>query len=258
MSLPIPNHQRHGSDSDLDTSTSRAPESMFAIKVIGNLRFVDSIPRDHVHKLELADENRLLKPPSDKESHPDQLLQRLQHLDKRVADRFMVKPDVKAEFAFRLICNSRHFIRQQHSSFIALSYRRKLAVEKRPGYYTLPLESEMLQAVWDERISDHEGLWIDQICIDQDSDVEKTISMSAMDMVYRSARLVVVALDDLDISEDEGKVLERHVLEYEKLKYVDPKKRFRRQQTPYLEGKAGSGLLQVLHKILSSSWFRRA
>jgi curved DNA-binding protein CbpA len=258
MSLPIPSHQRHGSDPDLDTSTSRAPESMFEIKEVGNLRFTDSIPRDHVHRLELADENRLLKPPSDKESHPDQLLQRLQHLDKRVADRFMVKPDVKAEFAFRLICNSRHFIRQQHSSFIALSYRRKRAVEKRPGYYTLPLESEMLQAVWEERISDHEGLWIDQICIDQDSNEERTISMSAMDMVYRSARLVVVALDDLELSEKEGKVLEQHVIEYEKLRHVDPKKRFRRQQTPYLEGKAGSGLLQVLHKLLSSSWFRRA
>jgi curved DNA-binding protein CbpA len=258
LSLSIPSHQRHGSDPDLDTSTSRAPDSMFAINVVGNLRFVDSIPRDHVHQLELADENRLLKLHPDHESHPDRLLQRVHDLDKRIADRFMVKPDVKAEFAFRLIYNSRHFIRQQHSSFIALSYRRKLTVEKRPGYYTLPLEPEMLQAVWEERISDHEGLWIDQICIDQDSDVEKTISMSAMDMVYRSARLVVVALDDLELSESEGRILERHVLEYEKLRHVDPKKRFRRQQTPYLEGKAGSGLLQVLHKILSSSWFRRA
>jgi curved DNA-binding protein CbpA len=258
MSLPTSNHQRHGSDPDLDNSTSRAPESMFAIKVVGDLRFTTSIPRDHVHKLELADENRLLKPPSDEGSHPDQLLQRLQYLDKRVADRFMVKPDIKAEFAFRLICNRKHFIRQQHSSFIALSYRRKRVVEKHPSYYTLPLEGEMLQAVWEERISDHEGLWIDQICIDQDSNEEKTTSMSAMDMVYRSARLVVVALDDLELSEKEGQVLETHMLEYEKLRHVDPKKRFRRQQTPYLEGKAGFGLLQVLQKMLSSSWFRRA
>lgn len=256
MSMPVTNHKRHGSDPDLDTSTSRASESMFAIKVVGNLRFTSFIPRDHVHKLELADENRLLKPPSDKESHPDQLLQRLQHLDKRVADRFMVKPDIKAEFAFRLICNSKHFIRQQHSSFIALSYRRKRVVEKNPGFYTLPLEKEMLQAVWEERISDHEGLWIDQICIDQDSNEEKTISMSAMDMVYRSARLVVVALDDLELSENEGKVLEEHVLKYERLRHVAPNKRFRRQQTPYLEDH--DDLLQVLQKILSSSWFRRA
>jgi curved DNA-binding protein CbpA len=232
--------------------------TIFAIKVIGNLRFTTYIPRDHVHKLELADETRLLKPPSDEGSHPDQLLQRLQQLDKRVAERFMVKPDVKAEFAFRLIYNSRHFVRQMHSSFIALSYRRKLTVVKRPGYYTLPLEPEMLQAVWEERISDHEGLWIDQICIDQDSNEEKTISMSAMDMVYRSARLVVVALDDLELTRGEGDVLAKHVLKYEGLGHVASNKRLRRQQTPYLEGRDGFGLLQVLQKLLSSSWFRRA
>jgi curved DNA-binding protein CbpA len=256
MSLPTPLHLRHGSDPDLDTSPSRAPESMFAIKVVGDLRFPSSIPRNHVHKLDLADENRLLKPPSDEGSHPDQLLQRLQSLDKRVAERFMVKPDIKAEFAFRLICNSRHFTRPKHSSFIALSYRRKLVVEKRPHSYTLPLEDEMLQAVWEERISDQEGLWIDQICIDQDSNEEKTISMSAMDMVYRSARLVVVALDDLELSENEGKVLENHMLEYKKKWHVEQKRRFRRQKIPYLE--ENDALLQVLHKILSSSWFQRA
>jgi curved DNA-binding protein CbpA len=256
MSLPTPKHQRHGSDPDLDTLTSRAPESMFAIKVVGNLRFPSSIPRNHVHRLELADENRLLKPPSDKDSHPDQLLQRLQHLDGRVAERFMVKPDIKAEFAFRLICNSQHFVRQQHSSFIALSYRRKRVVEKHPEFYTLPLEKEMLQAVWEERISDKEGLWIDQICIDQDSNEEKTISMSAMDMVYRSARLVVVALDDLELKHYEGEILKKHALKYEALRHVAPSKRLRRQHTPYLEG--NYGLLQVLQKILSSSWFRRA
>jgi len=256
MSLPTPNHHRNGSDPDLDTSISRAHESMFAIKAVGNLRFTSFIPRDHVHKLDLVDEHRLLKPPSDAGSHPKQLLERLQHLDNRVAERFMVKPDIKAEFAFRLICNSRHFIRQQHSSFIALSYRRKRVVEKHPDFYTLPLEKEMLQAVWEERISDHEGLWIDQICIDQDSNEEKTISMSAMDMVYRSARLVVVALDDLELKEREGNVLKNHMIEYERLRHVAPNKRFRRHQTPWLEGH--EDLLQVLQKILSSSWFKRA
>ena len=55
----------------------------------------------------------------------------------------------------------------------------------------------MYQAVWDERSTDSEGLWVDQICINQESREETTISMSAMDMVYRSARLVVVALDDI-------------------------------------------------------------
>ena len=255
-SLPTAGHSRHGSDPDLDIAVSSVSESMFVIKFIGDLRFKSTIPRDHVHRLEQADEDWLLKPPSDEDANPEQLLQKLQHLDPAVAKRFMVKKDIKASFAFRLICSSRHFVRQKHSSFIALSYRRKLVVEKHTDHYTLPLEKEMLQAVWEERISENEALWVDQICIDQDSDYEKTISMSAMDLVYRSARVVVVALDDLELKEHEGTVLRNHVAEYESLKHVVADKRFRRHQPPYLE--THEDLLQVLQKILSSSWFRRA
>lgn len=253
-STPAFGHFRHNSDPDLPHT--RTPESICTIKVIGDLRFPSVIPRDHVHRLELADEARLLKPPSDEEGHPGHLLQRLARLDEGVARRFMVKPDIKSIFAFRLISNSKLSIRQTLPSFIALSYRRKRVVEKHTSYYTLPLEKEMLQAVWEERISENEGLWIDQICIDQDSDEEKTISMSAMDLVYRSARLVVVALDDLELKEHEGTVLKNHVIEYERLTHVAANKRFRRQKTPYLE--SHDDLLQVLQKILSSSWFRRA
>ena len=256
MSAPTVGHFRHGSDPDLDIAVSGLPESMFVVKVIGDLRFKATIPRDHVHRLEQADEDWLLKPPSDEDANPEQLLQKLRVLDPAVAKRFTVKKDIKASFAFRLICSSRHFVRQKHSSFIALSYRRKLVVEKHTDHYTLPLEKEMLQAVWEERISENEGLWVDQICIDQDSDVEKTISMSAMDLVYRSARVVVVALDDLELKEHEGTVLRNHVTEYESLKHVVADKRFRRHQPPYLE--THDDLLQVLQKILSSSWFRRA
>jgi curved DNA-binding protein CbpA len=256
ISAPGSGHVRHGSDPDLDIAISGVPESMFAVKVIGDLRFKSIIPRDHVHRLEQADEDWLLKPPSDEDANPDQLLHKLHALDPAVAKRFMVKKDIKASFAFRLICSSWHFVRQKHSSFIALSYRRKRVVEKHTDHYTLPLEKEMLQAVWEERISENEGLWIDQICIDQDNDVEKTVSMSAMDLVYRSARVVIVALDDLELKEHEEAVLHNHVIEYERLKHVVADKRFRRHQPPYLE--THDDLLLVLQKILSSSWFRRA
>lgn len=252
MSLPGPTHSRH--DSDPVLMHARHSDSMFEVKVINDIRFSSTIPRNLVHSLALDDKTWFLKP---KYSHEaEELLDRLALLDKGAARRFMVKPDFKASFAFRLICSGRHFVRQQHPSFIALSYRRKRIVDKTDEFYTLPLEKEMLQAVWEERISEDEGLWVDQICIDQDSDYEKTISMSAMDLVYRSARLVVVALDDLELKEHEGTVLQNHVLEYERMKHVVPNKRFRRHQPPYLE--THEDLLAVLQKILSSSWFRRA
>lgn len=255
MSAPGQAFLRHDSDPDLRQSKFQGP--MLRVKTVGDLRFPSSIPRDHVHKLGIFEEERLLKPPPDFGSHPQQLLDRLQALDPVLADRFTVKPDIKKIFAFRLICSSPERARQQHPSFIALSYRRKKFVEKSATHYTLPLDKEMLQAVWEERNSEAEGLWVDQICIDQDSDEEKTISMSAMDMVYRSARLVVVVLDDIDLKEHEGTVLENHIREYESMKHVVPSKRFRRHQPPYLENH-GHGLLQVLQKMLTSSWFRRA
>lgn len=230
---------------------------MFLIKHIGQqLRFPAGIAREHVHHLGLDEERELLKPPSDTGDHPQQLLERLAALDARVASRFMVKKDIKASFAFRLICSNPDFVRQRHPSFIALSYRRRVMVKKHADHYSLPLGREMMQAVWEERNSDHEGLWVDQICIDQDSPVEQTISMSAMDEVYRNARLVVVVLDDLKLEEYEGEVLANHVREYEHLSYVAADKRFRRHQPPYLE--THEDLFKVLQKILTSSWFRRA
>ena len=251
--LSLPNIRR--------SSASESPRPsrdsvMFGTKTVGELRFATHIPVDHVHKLDLAEESRLLGVQADSESQSKALLQRLEELDDTVAAKFEVKPDIKASFAFRLICSNREFVRQPHSSFIALSYRRKEHVVKTQRYYTLPLAPELLQAVWEERMSDEEGLWIDQICIDQDSEHERTVSMSAMDLVYRSARTVVVVLDDIELKEHEGTVFENHMAEYARMTHIDPTKRFRRRQPPYLETR--NELFEVLQKLLSSSWFKRA
>jgi hypothetical protein len=109
--------------------------------------------------------------------------------------------------------------------------------------------------VWDERASDHEGVWIDQICIGE-TEEEKVLSMSAMDMVYRSARLVVVALDDVDLEAREGQILASHMADYERQTHVKANKRFRGRQTPYLD--QNLELHSVIRKILRSSWFQRA
>lgn len=253
MSAPGQSFSRNRSDTDTRPA-SQGP--MFEIKSIGQLRFPVGIPRTHVHRLSLDEERLLLKPPSDTGSHPQHLLERLAALDQRVASRFMVKKDIKDTFAFRLICNYPETVRRRHTSFISLSYRRKRIVEKHADHYTLPLSREMMQAVWDERNSEYEGLWVDQICIDQDSMLEQTISMSAMDEVYRNARLIVVVLDDLELKPHEAELLADHVREYEQLSYVAADKRFRRHQPPYLE--THDDLFKLLQKMLTSAWFRRA
>lgn len=80
--------------------------------------------------------------------------------------------------------------------------------------------------------------------------------MSAMDMVYRSARLVIVVLDDIELNPHESDTLENHMEEYAHMQHVPPGKRFRGKQPPYLD--THEGLYNLLRKVFRSSWFKRA
>ncbi|KAK1094538.1 hypothetical protein LTR48_000087 [Friedmanniomyces endolithicus] len=226
----------------------------FVIKRIGQPRY-RHVAFQNVHVLSCEEKLSMLGAQPDADADPSELMQRLSRLDLNVSSKFIVKPDMKKAFVFRLIYDHREVVKDHHQTFIALSYRRKHHVEKHHGFFTLPLDDEMFQAVWDERVA-NEGVWIDQICIKQESREETTTSMSAMDMVYRSARLVVVALDDIELNADERGVLERHMEEYTQMLHVSASKRFRGKQPAYLE--THDDLFQLLCKIFGSSWFRRA
>jgi hypothetical protein len=214
------------------------------------------VPRQNVHHVSQIVEHQLLSFEPDAEADPALLLERLSRLDKNIAQKFVVKRDTRKQFNFRLVYGRPQTAHDSQTSFIALSYRRRLMVEKRADHYTLPLDPEIFQAVWDERMSESEGIWIDQICIDQDSEAERTISMSAMDLVYRNARLIVVALDDIVLEGHEGELLQAHMKEYMSLQHVAARQRFRHKQPPYLESR--EDLFLVVRKLLTSSWFVRA
>ena len=252
-----PSPERRSSDSDSRAHPSTPPSDIpiFKIKQIGHRKY-EKIAMECVHDISHTEKKAMLSAEADPDSDPKELLWDLSRLDKIVANRFMVKPDIMAEFNFRLIYSHREVVQQQRHSFIALSYRRKLHVEKRKGHFTLPLDPEMFQAVWDERHNDHEGVWIDQICIKADSEFEQRVSMAAMSSVYRSARVVIVALDDIRLEAHEGEILDHHMKEFIAQVHVPATKRFRRRQTPYLE--SHRDLSKAIQKILRSSWFQRA
>ena len=46
----------------------------------------------------------------------------------------------------------------------------------------------------------YECLWIDQLCITQSSESGKTVAIGSMDLVYQSARKVVIALEDIALT----------------------------------------------------------
>ena len=95
------------------------------------------------------------------------------------------------------------------SSYIALSYCWKTGLDSL-GEIThpyLPLTRELGQALLDECLSLQEGIWVDQLCIAQDDSTEKAIAVGTMDITYKSARLVVIVIEDIILEENEAKVL---------------------------------------------------
>ncbi|KXL45440.1 hypothetical protein M433DRAFT_153567 [Acidomyces richmondensis BFW] len=253
---PVPSLLNEAEIKTDESGRKVSPEtSLFEIKTLNAPKF-NRVSCEKVHELNYAEKAIMLSVEADAEVDPVNLTARLSRLDRNVAEKFMIKPDAKESFRFRLIYDRREVPIGQRHSFIALSYRRKRHVEKQHGCFTLPLDPAMFQAVWDERNSETEGVWIDQISIDQDSRLETTISMSAMDMVYRSARLVVIALDDIELDPRESEILKEHMDEYAQMLHVPPRKRFRGKQPPYLD--THEDLYMVLQKILRSSWFKRA
>ena len=240
---------------DGDNNAVLVEELQFAFKPSVKSRH-QYVPMQNVHLLSKEDEHRMLASGPNAASDPGVLLHRLNRLDPEAASNFIVKGNIIEHFNFRLVYNRPQSPADQRDTFIALSYRRRLHVERHETHYTLPLDPEIFQAVWDERSSDSEGIWIDQISIDQDSEHERTVSMSAMDMVYRSARLIVVALDDILLEAHEGELLQNHMDEYNSMHHVAPRQRFRRKQPAYLE--THESLFQTIRKVLRSSWFVRA
>ena len=71
----------------------------------------------------------------------------------------------------------------------------------------MPISAPLFEELLGERISCDEGIWIDQLCIDQDDTNENRITFGSMDVVYRKARLVVIALEDVWVDESEETAL---------------------------------------------------
>lgn len=63
--------------------------------------------------------------------------------------------------------------------------------------FSWPISEYMTKALLLERESSNEGIWVDECCIDQNNKEEKLLTIGFMDAIYRQARLVVVALEDI-------------------------------------------------------------
>jgi hypothetical protein len=195
----------------------------------------------------------------------------LQRLAPSVAKNFLSRPSIRDDAAFRLINDA--YLEGEAESYIAMSYvwykvsrdtPKKLVspvgdlpfgwiqtVEQVP----LPTTKGMFQAVLNERRTG-EGLWFDQVCINQEDENEKAIAVGSMDSIYKNARLVVAALDDVSVTVEELQYLEQY---YHQYVFSDlpldqhPNRGLNppvMQQYPWLRS--------FVERVLGSMWFERA
>jgi hypothetical protein len=154
------------------------------------------------------------------------LLDALSRLAPSVAKDLIPKCHVDASLVFRLI-NDINFCGQE-SGYIALSYCRQRTNPQTPRrvvtpvgdlpfgwtkeieHFPLPTSNALFQAVLQEkRIG--EGLWFDQVCINEADELERATAIGAIDTVYKNARAVVVALDDVLATPEEEHFLRVYV-----------------------------------------------
>jgi hypothetical protein len=136
----------------------------------------------------------------------------------------------------------------ESSSFIAISYSwhspvwaltESLVDIKSP--LTLPMWRKTMKL----RSSDKEPAWIDQLSIKQDHESDKQNAIAAMDLIYRSARIVVVVLEDICHSQEEMACVIKFFGAWEADDIQNG-------------GALAQNFILILSKIFSTRWFSRA
>ncbi|CAI0645137.1 unnamed protein product [Colletotrichum noveboracense] len=109
-----------------------------------------------------------------------------------------------------------------------------------------PVGKRFAEAIVSERGHVREGIWMDQICINQENNSEKQLAIACMDVIYRTCRKLVVLLEDVELTEDEADLCRK----YEAFAY---KLDHRPQDT------TEATLLISLHdKVAAARWWQRS
>lgn len=176
----------------------------------------------------------------------------LKNINEETCALLGVRHDTLDDFSFRLLQSphSKNVQDDDIESFIALSYTWHSATW-RPHSALAPLHQDasgpLTSAMWAAflaQLQEHESFWIDQLCISQSSESEKTAAVGSMDLVYQSARKVVVALEDIALSTVDADLM----LKYASIEFPS---------SGLLESERDQ-LAVAFFNIVSARWFHRA
>jgi hypothetical protein len=195
------------------------------------------------------------------------VLERLRGLSQSAAMCFESKAQQMKKFVFRLLFPHGLSLNDK-PSYIALSYRWPDRAEEASqldqpkaavGGFALPIPPLLYGALVKELHSRSEGIWCDQICIDQNNKAEIAVSIGLMDVIYQEARCVAIALTDVLISKEEQDWLQKYIPDYLSIAKSEPLRwriPHRGEEPPYLE--KNPIFYGIYWKIVESDYFQRA
>jgi hypothetical protein len=196
------------------------------------------------------------------------LLSDLTRLAPLVAKDFVPKQYAENSIPFRLLNDI--YAPGEPKGYIALSYCRKkvdagtprrvitpiaFGWSKEEDQFPIPTSDAIFQAVLREKRPE-EGLWYDQVCINQDDEVERIAFMGSIDTIYENARTVVVALDDVVTPPEEEQFLRCYVERYAYSELPLSQQPYAGMSPPVMQ--QYPLLWSFLERILASAWFGRA
>lgn len=135
------------------------------------------------------------------------ILNRLRQLNPDIGAQFQLKDDALSEIRLRLIGSQRP-VSGDFSSFIIISYcwhypDWPLALQARPISPGWEISQPMVDAIMKLRDDPEEGVWLDKVCINQSDTRDKQVHIGAMDIIYRSARRLIILLEDIQLTKEE-------------------------------------------------------
>ena len=135
------------------------------------------------------------------------ILRNLERISPENPQRYGLTRAALGNMCLRFIQNSNS---PNPTSYIAISYRwaqDQIAVQQKIPQLGAPVKFPpnfppvLYKAILNERETQNEGVWIDQLCINQENSVEKENTVPAMDLIYQRARLTVVVIGDIRLIE---------------------------------------------------------
>ncbi|KFY32521.1 hypothetical protein V493_00111 [Pseudogymnoascus sp. VKM F-4281 (FW-2241)] len=139
------------------------------------------------------------------------IISKIKVLNPDFARHFKPKQDALADIRLRMICPSPQpgspSTVGNVTTYIAVSYcwhykRWPLAPAAKPLADGWEISHPMMDAVM-ALCGPDEGVWLDKLCINQKDDVDKAAHIGVMDIIYHSARQIVILLEDVQFTEDE-------------------------------------------------------